>query len=80
MESYEFYPPQLQATQIPYLVQALGAEECQHELLDEGWNNRITVQDDIVFVAFSCRNCGRKVCQSLDQVMPPASWNGSKGQ
>jgi hypothetical protein len=75
METYRFYPPQVRPTQVPYQLLAAGEESCRHELLDNAWCDRITVQDGVVFITYSCRHCGRKVCQSLDEVLPPG-WNG----
>ncbi len=76
METYTFYPPQLRYTQMPYQVIAPGAANCEHELFELDWCDRIFIQDGLVFVTFSCRHCGRQICQALDEVMPPASWKG----
>jgi hypothetical protein len=76
METYEFYPPQVNSTTVAYQLLADGVRECRHELLDEDWCDRILVQDGIVFVTYSCRHCGRQVTQSLDEVSPPGSWMG----
>ena len=76
METYRFYPPQMRARQVPYQLLAAGAAGCKHELLDEDWSERISVRDGIVFITYSCRHCGRQICQSLDEVAPPLHWNG----
>lgn len=78
MESYVFYPPQMRPTRVPYELLAPGAEECQHELLNDSWNERISVQTGVVFITFTCYHCGRKVCQSIDEVSPPENWNGAR--
>jgi hypothetical protein len=57
---------------------APGAAHCHHELLENGWADRIVVRDGVVFITFSCKNCGRQLCQSLDEVIPPAGWNGAR--
>ena len=71
METYAFYPPQLQSTRLPYQVLRAGSPLCRHELRDEDWRDRIAVENGVVFVTFSCRHCGRRICQSLDEVVPP---------
>ena len=76
METYAFYPPQLRPTRLPYQLIAAGVPGCRHELLDDNWQDRISVQDGIIFVTFSCKCCGRQICQSLEEVRPPASWKG----
>ena len=76
METYAFYPPQLRPTRLSYQVIAAGVAGCRHELLDDNWQDRISVQDGIIFVTFSCKLCGRQICQSLEEVLPPASWKG----
>ncbi len=76
METYRFYPPRVQSAEVPYHLQAAGEPDCRHELLDDAWCDRITIQDGIIFITYSCRHCGRQVCQSLDEVSPPG-WNGS---
>lgn len=76
METYTFYPPRLRPTQAAYHVLVAGKRGCAHELLDEDWRDRITVQEGIVFIRFTCKACGRQICQSLDEVVPPASWKG----
>ena len=78
METYTYYPPQTRSAQVPYHILARGTSECQHKLRDEGWCDRISVQDGIVFVTFSCKDCDRQICQSLDEVMPPAVWTGAR--
>jgi len=77
METYRFYPPQMQARQMPYQEVIAGAEDCRHELLEDGWCNRISIENGILFVTYSCRHCGRRIYQSLDEISPPASWNGA---
>jgi hypothetical protein len=79
METYRFSPPQLKQEFIPYEVVDEGAADCQHKLLDQSWQERITVQDGIIFIVFSCARCGRKIVQSLDEVVPPATWIGVQG-
>jgi hypothetical protein len=79
METYRLYPPQIKPTQVAYQLLATGVTSCRHELLDDDWCDRISVQDGIVFITFTCRHCGRQVCQSLDEVMPPSTWNGVQG-
>lgn len=74
METYRFYPPQMSSKQVPYQVMAPGTTDCQHELLDDTWCERISVKDGVVFITFSCRHCHRQVCQSLDEVLPPTNW------
>jgi hypothetical protein len=76
METYRFYPPQVRSTQLPYQLLSAGEATCHHELLEDAWCDRITVQDGILFVTYSCRRCGRQICQSLDEVTPPPGWNG----
>ena len=78
METYTFYPPQIPSTQVPYQVLAAGAVNCEHELLDDHWQDRTSVLDGIVFVKFSCKHCGRQICQSLEEVLPPTSWKGGR--
>ena len=79
METYRFYPPRLLPKQVPYQVIARGRARCQHELLDQPWQDRITIQNEILFVTYSCKHCGRRLCQSLEEVVPPATWNGRMG-
>lgn len=74
METYTLYPPQVRPAQVPYEVVVAGAQECHHELMDGGGQDSVMVQDGVVFVCFSCQRCGRKLCQSFDEVMPPQSW------
>ena len=74
IETYRYYPPQVRSTEVPYEVLTAGAADCEHELLELDWRDRITIQDGLVFVTFSCKNCGRQICQSLEEVLPPASW------
>jgi hypothetical protein len=76
METYAYYPPQMHPTQMPYHVLVEGVHECEHQLLDQHWRDRISVQDGIVFIAFTCRLCGRQICQSLEEVTPPPTWKG----
>lgn len=76
METYTYYPPRMHPTQMPYHVVVAGVEECQHELLDQDWRERISVQDGVVFITFTCRYCGRQICQSLEEVTPPSTWKG----
>lgn len=78
METYAFYPPQMKPTQVPYQVLVPGTEDCHHELHNNSWCERISVQDGVVFIAFTCYRCGREVCQSLDEVSPPKDWNGAR--
>jgi hypothetical protein len=77
METYKLYPPQLTERQVPYEVVVAGAEDCQHELLENSWQERISVQDGVIFVRFSCRHCGRTICQSFDELIPPATWKSN---
>jgi hypothetical protein len=74
VETYTYYPPQMHPTQMPYQVLVAGAQECEHQLLDQDWRDRISVQDGIVFITFTCRLCGRQICQSLEEVLPPPTW------
>jgi hypothetical protein len=74
MEIYPFYPPQMQPAQMPYHELVTGDVDCQHQLAEAEWVDRISVRDGLVFISYSCRHCGRLVCQSLEQVQPPASW------
>ena len=74
METYRFYPPQVRSIQVPYQELVPGDVGCQHQLVEEAWADRISIQDGIVFVTYSCMHCGRRVCQSLEQVLPPATW------
>jgi hypothetical protein len=76
METYRFYPPQMRSKRMPYQVIADGAADCEHELLELDWQERILVQDGLVFVLYSCKHCGRQLCQSLEEVVPPKSWKG----
>jgi hypothetical protein len=78
METYRFYPPQLRPTQVPYQVLASGANDCEHEVLARDMKDSMLVQDGLIFVTFSCKHCGRQVCQSLEEVLPPASWKGGQ--
>lgn len=78
METYKFYAPRMRSTRVPYQVLTPGAEDCQHELLSDSWCERISVQDGVVFITFTCHHCGRQVCQSLDEVSPPEKWNGAR--
>lgn len=79
METYRYYPPQLRSTHMPYQVITAGAPDCEHELLELDWCDRITIQSGLVFVTFSCKKCGRQICQSLEEVLPPVSWKGGNG-
>ena len=79
METFRFYPPQLQSKQLPYEVLVTGVADCQHQLLDDGWPSRISVHDGVVFATYSCKHCGRQVYQSLDEVLPPATWGPNGG-
>jgi hypothetical protein len=74
METYRFYPPRMQSIQMPYQELAPGDANCQHQLAEETWFDRISVLDGLVFLTYSCKHCGRRVCQSLEQVLPPATW------
>ena len=78
METYLLYPPQMTPARVPYQVLAPGAANCHHELLNDDWHERISVQAGVVFITFTCYHCGRQVCQSLDEVSPPESWNGTR--
>jgi hypothetical protein len=78
METYRFYPPQLRSTGMEYQVLREGASNCNHELLEADWCDRILIQDGIVFVTFSCKHCGRQLAQPLDEVVSPASWKGGR--
>ena len=78
METYRLYPPQMKATYVPYQVIADGAADCQHELMSNGWNDRISVQDGIIFVTFQCQHCGRTLSQSFDEIVPPGTWKNGK--
>jgi len=69
----------MRSTQIPYEVITTGTENCEHELLELDWCDRISIQDGLVFVTFSCKKCGRQISQSLEEVLPPASWKGGNG-
>jgi hypothetical protein len=74
METYRFYPPHMRSALVPYQEIIPGDVDCQHQLAEETWGDRISIQDGIVFVTYSCMHCGRRVCQSLEQVLPPATW------
>jgi hypothetical protein len=78
METYRLYPPQMTAKYVPYQVLADGVADCQHELETDAWGDRISVQDGIVFVTFSCRHCGRKLSQSFDEIVPPGTWKNGR--
>jgi hypothetical protein len=78
VETYRLYPPQMQAKYVPYQVVADGVADCQHELMTDGWSDRISVQDGVLFVTFSCRLCGRKISQSFDEIVEPAAWKNGK--
>jgi hypothetical protein len=79
VETYRYYPPQTRSTAMPYEVITSGSAICQHELLQDDWRDRIAIQDGLVFVTFSCKRCGRQICQSLEEVLPPESWKGGNG-
>jgi hypothetical protein len=79
METYRYYPPQMRSTAMPYEVVTAGATGCRHELLEADWQDRVAIRDGIVFVTFSCKKCGRQISQSLEEVLPPASWKGGNG-
>lgn len=79
METYRYYPPQMRSTHMPYDVITAGIADCEHELLELNWCDRITIQNGLVFVTFSCKKCGRQICQSLEEVLPPATWKGGNG-
>lgn len=79
METYRYYPPQMRSTQMTYEVITAGSANCEHELLELDWCDCITIQDGLVFVTFSCQKCGRQISQSLEEVLPPASWKGGNG-
>jgi hypothetical protein len=76
METYKFYPPRLRSRQVPYHEIVPGSADCQHQLAEEAWLDRISVRDALVFVTYTCEHCGRRVCQTLEQVLPPAAWTG----
>ena len=76
METYRYYPPQMRSTRVPYEVITAGAADCNHELQELDWCERIAIHDGLVFVTFSCEKCGRQISQSLEEVLPPASWKG----
>jgi hypothetical protein len=78
VETYRLYPPQMKAKYVPYQVVADGAVDCQHELMTDGWSDRISVQDGVLFVTFSCRHCGRKISQSFDEIVEPGAWKNGK--
>jgi hypothetical protein len=78
METFTYYPPRMRPIQMPYHILVAGARGCEHELLDQDWCDRISVQDGIVFITFTCRNCGRQICQSLEEVTPPPTWKGGQ--
>ena len=78
METYRYYPPQMHSTQVPYQVLADGVSDCEHEVLARDLKDCMLVQDGLIFVTFSCKHCGRQVCQSLEEVLPPASWKGGR--
>jgi hypothetical protein len=78
MEAYQFYPPQMKSTRVPYQVLTPGAANCHHELLKDGWHQRISVEAGVIFITFTCCHCGRQVCQSLDEISPPHGWNGAR--
>jgi hypothetical protein len=80
METYTYYPPRMHPTRMPYHVLVAGAQECEHKLLDQDWRDRISVQDGIVFITFTCRICGRQICQSLEEVSPPLTWKGGDSE
>lgn len=78
MESYRYYPPQLRSTRMNYHILRAGVRDCDHELLELDWCDRILVQDGLVFVTFTCKHCGRQIGQALEEVMPPTSWKGGR--
>jgi hypothetical protein len=78
VETYRLYPPQMKAKYVPYQVVADGVADCQHELMTDGWSDRISVQDGVVFVTYSCRHCGRKLSQSFDEIAPPGAWKNGR--
>jgi hypothetical protein len=79
METYRYYPPQLRSTQIPYQVLTDGASDCEHEVLARDLRDCMLIQDGLIFVTFSCKHCGREICQSLEEVLPPTNWKGGNG-
>lgn len=79
METYRYYPPQIRSTQMEYQVISPGSADCEHELLEAEWGDRITIHDGLVFVTFSCKRCGRQIYQSFEEVLPPATWKGGSG-
>jgi hypothetical protein len=74
METYTYYPPQMRPIQMPYHVLVAGASGCEHQLLDQDWRDQMAVRDGIVFITFTCKICGRQICQSLEEVLPPVTW------
>ena len=74
METYPFYPPQMQPAQMPYQELVPGDVDCQHQLEEAEWRERVSVREGLVFISYSCKQRGRQVCQSLEQVQPPPSW------
>jgi hypothetical protein len=74
METYRFYPPRLRSTKVPYHEIVPGSVDCQHRLAEEAWLDRISVRDGLVFATYTCEHRGRGVCQSLEQILPPAAW------
>jgi hypothetical protein len=79
-ETYTFYPPQMRATRMAYDVAFAGAKNCEHELLEAPWKDRLSVVDGVIFIQYTCKHCGRQIRQSLDEVMPPASWKGRNSE
>ena len=64
METYTFFPPQMRANQLPYHVLDEGSDECPHSLLDNDWRDRVSVQEDLVLITFTCQDCGMAHSQS----------------
>lgn len=79
-ETYTFYPPQIRATEVAYHVASAGTKHCSHELLEMPWKERLSVVEGVIFVLFTCKHCGRQISQSLDEVLPPATWKGGNPQ
>ena len=79
METYTYYPPGNRAHQMAYQILVEGTTDCRHELLDNPWAERISVREGVLFITYSCRHCGRQLCQSFDEVLAPKAWNGAPG-
>ena len=47
METYPFYPPQMQPAQMPYQELIPGGVDCRHQLEGAEWREGVSVREDL---------------------------------